>query len=87
MDIQEVLECKCNPGKTYTSHATFRRHFLSQRHALYQHDQNKIDLHKRLQEARVELEKKTRECEIWKQKYFDEVLQNDFHDCLPSTHN
>jgi len=41
-------------------------------------------MHRRLQVTEIELVKKTRECEIWKQKYFDTLIsQNEeFHDCL-----
>jgi len=82
--MERVFQCDCYPGKTYRSGATFRQHYQSRRHELFQQNKKKTDMHRRLQVTEIELVKKTRECEIWKQKYFDTLISQDeeFHDCL-----
>lgn len=39
MELVEVLQCGCNPNKTYASRSSFRNHFSSNRHRAWVADQ------------------------------------------------
>ena len=38
MDLSELLQCGCNPDKTYASRASFRNHLASNRHKAWEKD-------------------------------------------------
>lgn len=86
MELETIYECECNPGKKYSSRQTFQKHVSCQRHQMFAQQKTRIDLHKRLQDIEIELLKKSRECDVWKQKYMELLLQHEkeessFYDC------
>uniref|UniRef100_A0A6C0K4F6 Uncharacterized protein n=1 Tax=viral metagenome TaxID=1070528 RepID=A0A6C0K4F6_9ZZZZ len=86
MEIQTLYQCDCNPGKRYSSRQTFQHHVSSKRHQLFTQNKNKSDLYKRLQDTEIELVKARKECEVWKHKYLDMMLEKEeeeksFQDC------
>jgi len=81
-EIQTVLTCDCNPGKRYSSKQTFRAHEKSQRHLSFAANATKDDLRRRLQESEIALMKSMRECDFWKEKYFNQIDHDtEFFDC------
>jgi hypothetical protein len=81
MDIQKLLQCDCNPGKTYRTGTTFEKHLMSKRHMLFEQDKNRTEIYKRLQDMEIELFKYKEECKIWKHKYMELKKENEFYDC------
>lgn len=64
--ITEVLQCECNPGKTYISRSTFSQHRKSKRHIAWQTRNAERDSVSRVVERDVEiakLKKRIRELE------------------------
>lgn len=75
--IIQVYQCECNPGKNYKTKQTYQKHFQSKKHCIYQEHQNKVNHVKRIQFLEIELQKITRERDIWKDKYFEmNLVQN-----------
>jgi hypothetical protein len=67
----QVYQCDCNPGKHYKTKQTYQKHFQSKKHCLFEEHNNKVGHVKRIQSLEVELQKVTRERDIWKDKFFE----------------
>lgn len=73
--LQCVYECPCRNGFKYVSKQTYKKHFESQRHYLFEKNKNEINIRKELQDLQIEYQKVKRECKIWKQKYLEISLK------------
>lgn len=45
MELLDVLQCGCNPGKAYSSRSSFRNHFASNRHKAWEKDRKHDEKH------------------------------------------
>jgi hypothetical protein len=69
--IVEIYHCDCNPNKHYKTKQTFKKHFDTKKHQLFEKQSNQINYARKVQQLEIELKKITKERDIWKEKYME----------------
>lgn len=77
--IEQVLSCQCKPTFVYSSKSSYRNHFHSQHHRIYEFEKQVKENNIKLEMNRIEIEKLKRECNVWKDKYLELDLRVSFH--------
>lgn len=69
--IIQVYHCKCNPTFNYRTKSTYRQHFQSKRHKIYDQNINKVEDRLRIQQLETENKRLLSEIKLWKEKYLE----------------